>query len=155
MNVHVVLNLLAADFRNARKGNGKRARIVREPAATINILFVVAAMVQEYFATLTVSNHRKNRMDIVKIQTGDEVWCDRAKILDDKVIIRRDGMWIELRAPSVDRLTTENEKLREVVSQCADALAHCYQVTDYPANGKTDQDRALSVARDVLGISEQ
>ena len=35
----------------------------------------------------------------VPIKVGDEIRCDRAKLLDDRVLIRRDGMWIELRPP--------------------------------------------------------
>lgn len=35
----------------------------------------------------------------VEIKVGDEIRCDRAILAEDRVLIRRDGVWIELRPP--------------------------------------------------------
>jgi|SRR5580700_262545 hypothetical protein len=42
-------------------------------------------------------------MDIFEIKTGDEINCQRAKLTEDKVLVLRDGFWVELRP----QLTTD------------------------------------------------
>jgi hypothetical protein len=43
-------------------------------------------------------------MSVTEVRLGEEVPCELAKLLEDKVLIRCDGIWTELRAPSVDRM---------------------------------------------------
>jgi hypothetical protein len=43
------------------------------------------------------------------------------------------------------------DALREALADCVDALARCYDVDSYPANGQTTQDAALTKARRALG----
>lgn len=44
--------------------------------------------------------------EIVKIETGDEVECDRAKLTDSAVLVRSNGVWIELRPEETTRELT-------------------------------------------------
>lgn len=34
---------------------------------------------------------------ISKIEPGNDFACDRAKVTEDKVLVRKDGVWIELK----------------------------------------------------------
>jgi hypothetical protein len=60
------------------------------------------------------------------------------------------------RQPSPMTLTHETAReLVEAGKQAADALASCYQVCDYPANGKTVQDMALALIRAAIERAEK
>lgn len=65
---------------------------------------------------------------IKEIRIGDEVRCDRAILLDDRVRVRRDGCWIDLMPPDgFDKLllqrfaarAAEIEKLRAALAPFA------------------------------------
>jgi hypothetical protein len=56
-------------------------------------------------------------MEITRIDVGDTFACEAAQLLDDKVLVRREGCWIELRAPAVERLTAEVEWLRTALAE--------------------------------------
>ncbi len=43
---------------------------------------------------------------ITKIDVGDEIEVDRAKLTDSAVLVRREGVWIELRPSEADRELT-------------------------------------------------
>ena len=47
------------------------------------------------------------------IRPGDEIRCDAAKLLDDRVLIRRDGIWIELRPPKWDAASDDAPNANE------------------------------------------
>ncbi len=44
-------------------------------------------------------------------------------------------------------LLDEVARLRELVAQCVEAMEQTYEVSDYPANGKSPCDRAIKAAR--------
>lgn len=46
--------------------------------------------------------------------------------------------------------TTENDKLRAALSKAREALEHCYNVTEWPGDGKTFQDEAIALADAAL-----
>lgn len=53
--------------------------------------------------------------------------------------------------PTTIALVEEVERLREALKIAANALAKSYDVTEWPADGTSSQDAALTYARQALG----
>lgn len=53
-------------------------------------------------------------------------------------------------AEMVVKAVNNHEALVNALAACRDALAGCYNVADWPADGSTSQDRALAMATDLL-----
>lgn len=51
---------------------------------------------------------------------------------------------------AVGELQAEVRKLEKALEKCVDALSRCYDVCDWPADGKTVQDEAIRAARAAL-----
>lgn len=56
--------------------------------------------------------------------------------------------WEEARG---DYYKQQHNKLVEALRYCVEALEGCYDVCDYPCNGKTVQDQAIAKAKQLLG----
>jgi len=52
------------------------------------------------------------------------------------------------------RLIAAAPTMLDALKSAESALASCYQVCDYPANGRSDQDYALSEVRDAIAKAE-
>lgn len=51
---------------------------------------------------------------------------------------------------AVGTLQAEVRKLAKALEKCVDALSRCYDVCDWPADGRTVQDEAIRAARAAL-----
>jgi hypothetical protein len=49
-----------------------------------------------------------------------------------------------------DGYLKERDRLKAALRECVEALEYCYNVTDFPADGSTPQDRAIAKAKEVL-----
>jgi uncharacterized protein YukE len=49
-----------------------------------------------------------------------------------------------------DGYLKERDQLKAALRECVEALEHCYDVTDFPADGDTPQDRAIAKAKELL-----
>lgn len=61
---------------------------------------------------------------------------------------------IEAQAARIERLEASCEELAEALREAKAALECCYQVTDWPADGSTEQDEAIRKADAALAKLE-
>jgi hypothetical protein len=99
-------------------------------------------------------------MEALDTWNGENPWlgvCASVALLQGKATTasnERDHLAARLAEVERDRdhyktqaLLDEVARLRELVAQCVEAMEQTYEVSDYPANGKSPCDRAIKAAR--------
>jgi hypothetical protein len=79
---------------------------------------------------------------IVKINPGDEIECDRAKLTEDAALVRVNGAWIELRPPRHDPMTerlialgrqVDKDMAAASIDKCNCMVRYAHMETQLPA----------------------
>lgn len=59
------------------------------------------------------------------------------------------------RAEAAEALVAEGGAMAKALEQCVDALSRCYDVNDWPADGRTIQDEAIRTGNAVLAARKE
>ena len=89
-----------------------------------------------------ISNHDDARRIVACVNACEGIPTDDLE--DAKLIPMLDSYGVAIQQR--DHLQAQVDELLAVLVNAKESLEHCYDVTDWPCNGSTDQDKAIAMA---------